>query len=83
MRYVGRGKIQGHLYDLGRFPGAVPSSSPQNKITGEVYELSNPDKLAGGSKHGCIFFLVGPQRPARSTRGITQKLIHVAAEHTP
>ncbi|PYU32732.1 MAG: hypothetical protein DMG28_10375 [Acidobacteria bacterium] len=43
-RYVGRGKIQGHLYDLGRFPGAVPSSSPQNKITGEVYELSNPDK---------------------------------------
>src|SRR5207253_10842937 len=44
VRYVGRGKIQGHLYDLGRFPGAVPSSSPQNKITGEVYELSNPDK---------------------------------------
>jgi len=40
-------------------------------------------KMADGSKHGCIFFPVGPQRPARSMMGTTQKLIHVASEHTP
>ncbi len=39
VRYMGKGKIQGHLYSLGEFPGAVQSSSSNEEIVGEVYEL--------------------------------------------
>ncbi len=39
VRYLGKGKIHGNLYDLGEFPGALPSSSPEKEIEGEVYEL--------------------------------------------
>ncbi len=42
-RYVGKGRIQGSLYDLGEFPGAVTSSSVRKRIEGEVYELPHPD----------------------------------------
>ncbi len=42
IRYVGKGKINGRLYDLGEFPGVFPSSSPADVITGEVYELTDP-----------------------------------------
>lgn len=44
VRYLGKGKIQGSLYDLGEYPGAVPSSSPHREIEGEVYELLDAKK---------------------------------------
>ena len=44
VRYLGKGKIRGRLYDLGEFPGALPSSSPDAEIEGEVYELLDGDK---------------------------------------
>lgn len=47
MRYLGKGMILGHLYDLGEFPGAVPSTSPHKKVEGEVYELLDPDNQLG------------------------------------
>lgn len=42
-RYVGKGRIQGSLYDLGEFPGAVTSSSMRKRIEGELYELPHAD----------------------------------------
>lgn len=44
VRYLGKGKIRGDLYDLGEFPGALPSSSPDREIEGEVYELLEAKK---------------------------------------
>jgi gamma-glutamylcyclotransferase (GGCT)/AIG2-like uncharacterized protein YtfP len=38
---IGRGRIPGKLYDLGRFPGAVPESDPRCQIEGEVYRFAN------------------------------------------
>ena len=40
LRYVGRGAIQGALFDLGIYPAAVPA--PEGHIWGEVYEMSDP-----------------------------------------
>jgi gamma-glutamylcyclotransferase (GGCT)/AIG2-like uncharacterized protein YtfP len=39
LRYIGRGSIQGALFDLGIYPAAVPS--PDGRIWGEVYEISD------------------------------------------
>ena len=40
LRYIGRGSIQGALFDLGLYPAAVPS--PDGKVWGEVYEITDP-----------------------------------------
>jgi gamma-glutamylcyclotransferase (GGCT)/AIG2-like uncharacterized protein YtfP len=43
--FVGTGIFQGKLYDLGRYPGAVPSTTKTDLVTGEVYRLQQPDKV--------------------------------------
>jgi len=40
-RFLGKGRIAGRLYDLGEFPGAIPSALPGEEIKGELYELSD------------------------------------------
>jgi gamma-glutamylcyclotransferase (GGCT)/AIG2-like uncharacterized protein YtfP len=35
--YIGRGSIQGALFDVGLYPAAVPA--PDGRIWGEVYEM--------------------------------------------
>jgi gamma-glutamylcyclotransferase (GGCT)/AIG2-like uncharacterized protein YtfP len=40
LRYIGRGSIQGALFDLGLYPAAVPA--PDGHIWGEVYEMTEP-----------------------------------------
>lgn len=40
LRYIGRGSIQGSLFDLGLYPAAVPA--PEGSVWGEVYEISDP-----------------------------------------
>lgn len=44
--YLGRGVIVGQLFDLGEYPAAVKSSSANDLITGEVYELKD-NRLLG------------------------------------
>lgn len=43
-RYLGNGRIRGHLYDLGEYPGALSSSSPYDRIEGELFELPDSTK---------------------------------------
>jgi gamma-glutamylcyclotransferase (GGCT)/AIG2-like uncharacterized protein YtfP len=40
LKYIGRGSIQGALFDLGLYPAAVPS--PDGHVWGEVYEMTEP-----------------------------------------
>jgi gamma-glutamylcyclotransferase (GGCT)/AIG2-like uncharacterized protein YtfP len=40
LTYVGRGSIQGSLFDLGIYPAAVPA--PEGLVWGEVYEMTDP-----------------------------------------
>ncbi|HEY1262905.1 MAG TPA: gamma-glutamylcyclotransferase family protein, partial [Terriglobales bacterium] len=44
LRRVGKGSVQGKLYDLGEYPGAVLSKSG-NAISGEVFALPEDGEL--------------------------------------
>ena len=39
LTYIGRGSIQGALFDLGLYPAAVPG--PDGHVWGEVYEMAD------------------------------------------
>lgn len=41
LKYVGRGSIEAHLFDLGIYPAAVPA--PEGIVWGEVYEMTEPE----------------------------------------
>jgi gamma-glutamylcyclotransferase (GGCT)/AIG2-like uncharacterized protein YtfP len=38
-RFMGNARFQGKLFDLGDYPGAIPSDDPQAVVYGEVYAL--------------------------------------------
>jgi gamma-glutamylcyclotransferase (GGCT)/AIG2-like uncharacterized protein YtfP len=40
--YVGEAKFNGILFDLGAYPGAIPSGNPHDFVKGEVYALLRP-----------------------------------------
>lgn len=41
---VGRGKIAGFLYDVGRYPGAVKTAGARAFVRGDVYRLRDADR---------------------------------------
>lgn len=41
-QFLSRGTVRGELYDLGEYPGAVPSESSSALVRGAVYRLPNP-----------------------------------------
>src|SRR6185436_17731114 len=43
-RLVGNATIQGRLFRISWYPGAVASSDPDERVHGEVYALENPDR---------------------------------------
>jgi predicted GNAT family N-acyltransferase/gamma-glutamylcyclotransferase (GGCT)/AIG2-like uncharacterized protein YtfP len=36
-KFLGMGTFRGQLYDLGRFPGAIPSTQIYDRVVGEIY----------------------------------------------
>ena len=61
--YLDAGKIHGRLYDLGDYPGAVPSHTENEEILGELYRLDEP------SQQLCSLDAIeeyDPERPDRS-----------------
>ena len=40
--FIGTGTFRGRLYDLGSYPGVVPSPDPGDLVTGEIYLLHDP-----------------------------------------
>ena len=45
LAFIGYGQIQGQLYDLGEFPGAILGDNFPTKIHGEINELPNPQEF--------------------------------------
>ena len=43
--FVGEGTFIVKLYNIGDYPGAVPSSDPDEVVKGEVYALRNPNSV--------------------------------------
>jgi gamma-glutamylcyclotransferase (GGCT)/AIG2-like uncharacterized protein YtfP len=44
---IGFGSFRGKLFDLGRYPGAVPSRVTTDRVIGEVYQLSKAQAALG------------------------------------
>lgn len=44
VRYAGKGKIRARLFDLGDYPGALPTRKPTDFVEGEMYKLTSPSK---------------------------------------
>ena len=42
--FVSAGSFQGKLYDIGRYPGAIRSRSNTDRVIGEIYQLSEPQR---------------------------------------
>ena len=42
---VGKGRLQAKLYLVDYYPGAVASNNPKWQVTGEVYQLKQPELL--------------------------------------
>lgn len=43
--YIGEALFRGKLYLVATYPGAVPSESPDDRVRGELYRLSDPEKV--------------------------------------
>lgn len=43
--YTGEGIFMGKLYNIGEYPGAVPSNNPHDVVKGEVYALHDSDRV--------------------------------------
>jgi pyruvate carboxylase len=41
--FVGLARFQGRLYDVGSYPGLVPSTDPADQVTGDLYLLRQPE----------------------------------------
>ena len=41
-QFLWRGTVRGELFDLGAYPGAIPSQNKSALVRGEVYRLPNP-----------------------------------------
>ncbi len=45
--FVGEGAFRGKLYDIGEYPGTIPSNRASDVVKGEVYALRNPNYALG------------------------------------
>ncbi len=45
LRFIGIGSLQGQLFDLGEYPGAILGENFETKIIGEIYELPQPREI--------------------------------------
>lgn len=41
--FVGEGTVAGKIHDLGRYPGLVEATSPEQRVAGEVFRLRHAD----------------------------------------
>lgn len=45
IKWKGSASIHAALYDIGNYPGAVPSNDPNSMVRGEVIELMRPENV--------------------------------------
>ena len=39
--FVGKASFKGRLFDIGEYPGAIASSSPSDRVVGELYRIDD------------------------------------------
>ena len=45
IQYLGNSEINGELYDIGKYPAALPAKKSSSKILGEVFVILRPRKV--------------------------------------
>lgn len=45
LRFVGKARVRGRLYDLGEYPGAVLDASSRREIIGRVFALPEDEEV--------------------------------------
>jgi gamma-glutamylcyclotransferase (GGCT)/AIG2-like uncharacterized protein YtfP len=43
--FVDDGYVQGKLYDIGSYPGLIPSDNSEDKVAGEVFKLADSEEV--------------------------------------
>lgn len=49
--FIDNGFFFGKLFQIGHYPGAVPSELPEDKVFGEIYRLFNPARTLPALDH--------------------------------
>ena len=44
LKYMGKGKIEARLFDLGEYPGAVKTKKG-DEVIGDIFQINDPDKV--------------------------------------
>ena len=70
---LGYGTVAADLFDLGAYPGAVPSAAGETRVRGEVYRVPNAEEALARLDHheGCGPSHVPPHEFARSLVDVT------------
>ena len=70
--FLGLGRFQGKLYDLGSYPAAIASDNPASLVHGEVYLLQTPvETLAALDRYeGCALGDPAPHEYVRTSADI-------------
>lgn len=77
-RRLARGSIPGRLYDLGRYPAAVPSNEPGHRVLGWLFETQDPVRVLAALDR---YEGVSPERPKTGT--FRRVLVQVAVSDQP
>lgn len=72
-RYLGTARVAGRLYDLGRYPGLVPSDDPADRVCGEIYRLRRAAHVLAllDDYEGCSARFAPPHEYRRAWLGAT------------
>jgi gamma-glutamylcyclotransferase (GGCT)/AIG2-like uncharacterized protein YtfP len=70
---IGEGFFNGRLYRVGTYPGAIPSSEPNDRVFGEVYRLRNVAEVLSrlDEYEGCGPAAVAPTEYVRKAEPVT------------
>ncbi len=44
LEYIGKAKVEGSLYDLGKYPGAIKDNK-NNEVIGDVFLITDPERV--------------------------------------
>ena len=66
-RLVGKGTVQGQLYEIDGYPGLALSTNPQHAVTGELYRLTGSARIFDqlDEYDGCTAQSPGPHEYTR------------------
>ena len=72
-RYLGTASVAGRLYDLGRYPGLVPSDDPADRVYGEIFRLRRAAHVLAllDDYEGCSARFAIPHEYLRASLGAT------------